>query len=130
MAVRIWHLFLVGSVAVAAVAALVTFMAVGRGVESETKTVAVVAAAVPRQSGEQAAAANVRAAVPSVEAFYAEHMTYTGATTAALRAYDPGLDPTVVVVRADADGYCIESSVEGQIASARGPGGAILIGGC
>ncbi len=39
----------------------------------------------------RAAAANVRAAIPAVEAFYADFNTYTGMTLVALRSIDQGV---------------------------------------
>jgi hypothetical protein len=130
MAVRMWHLLFVGAVAVAVLTAFVTIAAVGRSAKRETTSVAVAAVRVSQEAAEQAAAANVRAAIPSMEAFYADHLTYAGATVVALREYDPGLDPSVGVMRADQDGYCIRSTVDGEVASGRGPGGTILAGGC
>jgi type IV pilus assembly protein PilA len=65
----------------------------------------------------RAAAANVRAAIPAVEAFYADNSTYTGMTLAALKSIDQGVAvssaPTILLSGA---GYCIESDSNGAAA--------------
>ena len=127
MGLKFWHLLVVGALAVSAVAAVVH---IGRGATKETKTVASVATTMPAAIAKQAAAANVRSAVPSLEAFYAEHGTYSGATVAALRAIDTGLAPTLELGWVETGRYCLESTVEGQTASVTGPGGVIVLGGC
>jgi type IV pilus assembly protein PilA len=69
------------------------------------------------RANNAAAGANVRAAVPSVEAYYADQPTgtYVGMTVAALQAIDSGIrlnaiDPTDLA----ADKYCVESTVGGK----------------
>jgi hypothetical protein len=72
------------------------------------------------------AMANVRAAVPALEAWNADHGGYQGATLEKLRKqYDYGLhDVTFAfVTRTD---YCYESRVGDAVASKHGPGGEIL----
>ena len=76
MGLKFWHLLVVGALAVWAVAAIVH---IGRGATNETKTVASVATTMPAEIAKQAAAANVRPVIPSLEAFYADHGTYGGA---------------------------------------------------
>ena len=78
MGLKFWHLLVVGALAVSAVAAVVH---IGRGATKETKTVASVATTMPAEVAKQAAAANVRSAIPSLEAFYADHGTYGGAAS-------------------------------------------------
>jgi hypothetical protein len=63
-------------------------------------------------------------AIPAVEAFYADHHTYSGVTTTALRAIDPGVDAHVLVVGATDSAYCAEIERSGIVWSERGPGGA------
>src|SRR3954451_2729637 len=47
------------------------------------------------RANDSAAQANIRAAVPSAEAYYADHGNYTGMTTANLKTtYDSGLKTT------------------------------------
>jgi hypothetical protein len=85
--IKFWRLLVVGALAVSAVAAVVH---IGRGATNEAKTVANVAATMPAEVAKQATAASVRSAIPSLEAFYAEHGTYVGADISALRRdYDP-----------------------------------------
>jgi hypothetical protein len=73
---------------------------------------------------------NVRAAIPAIEAYYADNGTYRGATAARLRAtYDMGL-PDVKIVVARKNTYCVESSAGGEIYSKRGPQADIVPGGC
>lgn len=128
MDLRFWRLLVVGALAVAAVAAVIH---IGRGATKETKTVANLATTMPAEIAKQAAAANVRAAIPSLEAFYAEHGTYAGADIPALRRdYDPGIDSTVKLGWVQNGRFCLESTVEGQTASVTGPNGEIVLVGC
>ena len=69
----------------------------------------------------RAAAANVRAAIPAVEAYYADFNSYTGMTLAQLRLIDQGValsgDPVILAVGGVAGaGYCIESDSNGAAA--------------
>ena len=58
-----------------------------------------------------AAKANVRAAIPGVEAFYADHNTYSGLHLTKLQlSYDAGIK-NISVVRATAASYCVQSIV-------------------
>jgi hypothetical protein len=57
-----------------------------------------------------AAQANVRAAIPSIEAFYADHNSYAAmgtATTTKLATYDAGIK--VSVVSSSGSLYCVKS---------------------
>jgi type IV pilus assembly protein PilA len=72
------------------------------------------------RANKRAASANVRAAIPSAEAFYSDNGTYTGMTLAALRAIDSGIQldsgPSGVKVLTGVvagDTYCIEDTVGG-----------------
>ena len=128
MDLKFWRLLVVGALAVSAVAAVVH---IGQGATNETKTVANVAATMPAEVAKQAAAANVRSAIPSLEAFYAEHGTYVGAEISALRRdYDPGIDSTLKLGLVESGRYCLESTVAGQTASVTGPNGEIVFRGC
>jgi hypothetical protein len=126
--IKFWRLLVVGALAVSAVAAVVH---IGRGATNEAKTVANVAATMPAEVAKQATAASVRSAIPSLEAFYAEHGTYVGADISALRRdYDPGIDSTVKLGWVATGRYCLESTVAGQTASVTGPNGEIVFRGC
>ena len=79
-----------------------------------------------------AAKANVRAAVPGMEAFNADHSTgYKGVTLTILQAsYDQGIK-NVKVVRANATTYCIQNTVPGTVNYHKvGPSGDIISGVC
>jgi type IV pilus assembly protein PilA len=79
-----------------------------------------------------AAQANVRASIPGVEAFYADHTAtgYAGLTSAVLKAsYDAGIK-NVQVVRATAASYCIESIVGQATYNKAGPAADITSGAC
>jgi prepilin-type N-terminal cleavage/methylation domain-containing protein len=66
------------------------------------------------RANKAAAGANVRSAVPSVEAFYADNGTYAGMTLAALQAIDSGINITApVAAQQTANTYCVSSTVGG-----------------
>lgn len=72
---------------------------------------------------------NVRAALPAIEAYYADHGSYAGMTLAKLRSrYDYGI-PDVKIVRVRKTTYCVESSAEGDTWSYRHSTGLVR-GGC
>ena len=89
------------------------------------------------RANDKAAQANVRAAVPAVEAYNADNPIgtgasrgYTGMTSANLKtAYDQGLRG-FQVVRATSTSYCIEGAVGGKTWKKGGPNGAIVTGAC
>ncbi len=74
---------------------------------------------------DTAAEANVRAAVPSAEAFFADHNDYTGMDATVLKtSYDSGFSNSVTVSNAGTGGYCL--SAAGQSGTTwyySGPGG-------
>jgi type IV pilus assembly protein PilA len=78
-----------------------------------------------------AAEANVRAAIPGIEAYNADHAgSYTGATSAVLQAsYDAGIKH-IDVVTANNTTYCIESSVGTSTYFKNGPANDIAKGSC
>lgn len=130
MVIKFWHL-LVALVAVAAVAALGVMALNGQGKSSSDATTVVVALQQPSvEASIRAAEANVREAIPSMEAYYAEHSSYAGATVSELRTIDSGLSSTVAVAWAQAQRYCLESTVGGQTASETGPSGAVVPQAC
>jgi type IV pilus assembly protein PilA len=79
---------------------------------------------------ETAASANVREAIPAVEAFYSDNSTYAGignATnnpSAALLAYDSGMK-TDLVLFGNATSYCISEANGTHKAKVVGPGGTV-----
>jgi len=79
---------------------------------------------------KSAAQADVRAAIPGVEAYYADHNTYSALTSAVLKAsYDQGIK-NVNVVRATATSYCIQSTVGQNTYKKGGPAADITSGAC
>ena len=69
----------------------------------------------------RAAGSNVHAALPAVEAFYADYSTYAGATPTFLQTnYDQGIK-NITVPTATSSTYCIQSVVAGQTWRKNGP---------
>jgi type IV pilus assembly protein PilA len=79
------------------------------------------------RANNSAAKANVRAAVPGVEAYNADHQTgYSGVTLTKLQAsYDAGIK-NVSIFNATATTYCLKSQVGTKVWYKGGPGGAIV----
>jgi prepilin-type N-terminal cleavage/methylation domain-containing protein len=77
------------------------------------------------------AAANIRAALPAVLAYYSDHGTYAGMTEARLREIDAGLelDPLVPVMQT-ATSYCIASTVAARTWRASSSDLAAVMGAC
>jgi type IV pilus assembly protein PilA len=79
-----------------------------------------------------AAKANVRAGVPGMEAFNADHATgYSGVTLTKLQvSYDAGIK-NIKIVRATSTSYCIQNTVPGTTTYHKGgPSGDIVSGVC
>jgi type IV pilus assembly protein PilA len=75
------------------------------------------------RANNRAAQADVRAAIPSVEAWYSDKNTYTGLTTTHIKlSIDSGLSSHVVLNNLTANSYCIGASVGGKNWSVSGPG--------
>ena len=73
---------------------------------------------------------SVRSVIPALEAHYADHGTYAGATLARLRSlYDPSLGG-VRIVSATSETYCVESTGPAAVFSKRGPAADIVDGSC
>ena len=73
------------------------------------------------RANDKAAGADVRAAIPSAEAYYADNDSYTGMNLAALRLIDTGADVDAVVVSTSnvapnvpGDTYCLQKGVGGK----------------
>ena len=74
------------------------------------------------RASNNAAKANLRAALPSAEAYYADNGTYVGMNAAALKAIDSGVSATLTVASAAAASYCLTDTVNGKVWSVAGPG--------
>jgi type IV pilus assembly protein PilA len=82
------------------------------------------------RANNSAAQANVRAAVPGMEAYNADHGTYATVTSAVLQAsYDAGIKH-INVKSATATTYCIESTVGQAVFKKAGPSADITAGAC
>jgi type IV pilus assembly protein PilA len=75
------------------------------------------------RANKRAAQSDIREAIPSMEAYYSDVTTYSGATPAGLRAtYDSGLSNAVVFGGLSTTGYCIGAQVGNASWSVTGPG--------
>jgi type IV pilus assembly protein PilA len=84
------------------------------------------------RANNSAAQANVRAAVPGMEAYNADHASgYTGVTTAKLQAsYDAGIK-NIKISGATTNSYCIRNTSPGTVQYHKsGPGADIKQGYC
>ena len=82
------------------------------------------------RANNAAAQANVRAAIPGLEAYAADKNGYTGATSAVLQAsYDAGIKH-INVKSATATTYCIESTGGQSTYKKAGPSADITSGAC
>jgi type IV pilus assembly protein PilA len=75
------------------------------------------------RAANNAAKANLRAALPAAEAYYADNGTYVGMDTTDLVAVDSGLSSTLAVAGTPtATSYCLTDTVSGATWSVAGPG--------
>jgi prepilin-type N-terminal cleavage/methylation domain-containing protein len=73
------------------------------------------------RANDSAAKANVRAAIPAMEAFFADFNTYAGATPTFLQTnYDQGIK-NITVPTATSSTYCLQSVVGGATWRKNGP---------
>ncbi len=83
---------------------------------------------------KSAAESDLRAFVPDIESFYADHGTYAGMTVTGLKAsYDQsintsGSDPVYVIASSGDTTYCVTVTEANQIAVKKGPDQPILAG--
>jgi prepilin-type N-terminal cleavage/methylation domain-containing protein len=87
------------------------------------------------RANKTAAQADVRAAIPSVEAYYADHGIYASVPAdpapntfdiVGIKQIDQGLSPAVKITSLTAGlGYCISAKVGNYVAKVTGPGGSI-----
>jgi type IV pilus assembly protein PilA len=89
------------------------------------------------RANNAAAKANVRAAVPAVEAYNADNTGtgasagYAGMTVTGLQVYDSAIVPSKLFIKsADATTYCIQSTVGSATWNKQGPGADIVTGAC
>ena len=82
------------------------------------------------RANQRAAQADVRAAVPSAEAYYSDNGYYTGMTVAALKLIDSGLSSAVTVGTVTASTYCLKATVSTKSAGFIGPGGVVSTVAC
>ena len=80
------------------------------------------------RAANNAAKANLRAALPSAEAYFADDApaggagAYTGMTVAKLKAIDSGVSNSLTVASVTATTYCLTDTVSGKTWSVSGPG--------
>ena len=73
------------------------------------------------RASDSAAKANVRAAIPGVEAFFADQSTYSGMTVDFLQSnYDQGIKG-ITIPTATSSTYCVQSVVGGKTWKKNGP---------
>src|SRR3954451_1286082 len=83
------------------------------------------------RANNSAAKANVRAAVPGIEAYNADNSAgYTGLTLAKLTAYDQGIKNVVFLGSPNTTSYCVKSTVGTKSWYKQGPGGDITTSAC
>jgi len=83
------------------------------------------------RANDAKAQANVRAAVPAVEAFFADNNTYVGMSLAALQLIDAGVSPTLDTSGLTATSYCIDDdAVAGSEYRKAGPAATVIAGSC
>jgi hypothetical protein len=75
--------------------------------------------------------ANIRAAIPAIEAWNADHGSYEGMTIAKLRVqYDYGIPTALKLSQITRTTYCLESTATKLTYSFRGPAGPVAQGPC
>jgi type IV pilus assembly protein PilA len=73
------------------------------------------------RAANNAAKANLRAAVPAAESYYAKKGTYVGMDEQALEAIDSGVSPTLTVTSATATSYTLCDEPSGKAWQVAGP---------
>jgi prepilin-type N-terminal cleavage/methylation domain-containing protein len=75
------------------------------------------------RANQKAASADVRAAVPAAEAYYADHGSYTNMTVAALtdpvNGYDSGVDVDDIAITDSGATFCLHKDVNGKDAAVK-----------
>ena len=85
------------------------------------------------RANNSAAGADLRAAIPSVEAYFSDNGTYSGMSAAGLAAsYDQSISPSIILVKtATASSYCVQATSPNdatKVASKSGPSAQIVVG--
>jgi type IV pilus assembly protein PilA len=78
------------------------------------------------RAANNAAQANLRAAVPAAEAYFADNGTYATMDEAALAAIDSGVSSSLTVASSSATAYCLTDTVSTKTWSVSGPGGTMF----
>ena len=82
------------------------------------------------RAADVTARANIRTAVPAIEAYRSDAGTYAGMTLAGLQAaYSPGIEGITVVSTGSA-AYCVRATVDGSAWYKAGPDGQITQTAC
>ena len=82
------------------------------------------------RANESAAKANVRAAIPAIEAFYADNNTYAGMSLVSLQAtYDAGIKNIAFGSTLNTTTYCVQSD-KAPFFKKEGPAADIVAGAC
>jgi type IV pilus assembly protein PilA len=82
------------------------------------------------RANNSAAQANVRSAIPAVEAYFADNNSYAGMTLQYLQTtYDQGVK-NITIFSAGSTTYCVQSVVGSQTWNKAGPGADITTGAC
>jgi len=77
------------------------------------------------RANNRAAQADVRAAIPSIEAYYSDHGSYQGLTVNHIKlSIDSGVSNKVTLSGLGTSTYCVGASVGGKSWSVKGPGAA------
>jgi type IV pilus assembly protein PilA len=85
------------------------------------------------RANNSAAGADLRAAIPSVEAYFSDNGTYSGMTAAGLASvYDQSINPSIILVKStSATSYCVQATSPNdttKVASKAGPSAQIVVG--
>jgi type IV pilus assembly protein PilA len=85
------------------------------------------------RANKSAAGADLRSAIPSVEAYFSDNGHYSGMTAANLKSnYDQSIDPTIIsVVSAAGNTYCVQATSPNdndKVAYKNGPSSQIVVG--